>query len=207
VGKTTSVINLAYNFAKAGNGMKILVVDCDSQMNCFHFFGGESYKTSPPVQQAKRYENITITRYTGNARFDIEDESYDIVLFDCPPALNENVKNTLSVCDYVFAPLELGKFAVEGLKNVQEEIIKSNAKFGGVFICKYDRRSAGVNEMLNFAAEQFGENLLHTVIPESFAIKNSVNYDLTASEYMNNSSTLKYSDLAEEILERTGSVK
>jgi cellulose biosynthesis protein BcsQ len=92
------------------------------------------------------------------------------------------------------------------LTNVQKEIANSTAKFGGAFICKYDRRSAGVNEMLHFSQENIGESLMNTIIPASFAIGNSINYDLTATEYMNNSATLKLADLAEEILERTGGV-
>ncbi|MBD5142305.1 MAG: ParA family protein, partial [Ruminococcus sp.] len=36
VAKTTSVINLAYSLQK--HDYKVLVVDCDTQENCFTFF-------------------------------------------------------------------------------------------------------------------------------------------------------------------------
>ena len=36
VAKTTSIINIAYAFAKKGK--RVLVVDCDNQENCFAFF-------------------------------------------------------------------------------------------------------------------------------------------------------------------------
>jgi chromosome partitioning protein len=185
VGKSTTVINLAYLFAKMGK--EIQVVDCDTQRNSFEFFA------------EKEYENISVTMWENYS-----ESTAETVIFDLPPKMDEETREILNQCDYIFVPMELSKFSVTGLKNVQQEVANSKAKFGGAFICKYDRRSAGVNEMLRYAQENIGEYLMHTIIPSSFAIGNSINYDLTATEYMNNSSTIKLADLAEEILERTG---
>jgi len=201
VGKTTTVINLAYCLSKAANGFKILVVDCDSQRNCSDFFSlvnrGQDFVSS--AVHSTRYLNIDIAVWTADIKIT---DGYDIVLFDLPPILDEKVKTVLNDCDYAFVPLVLSKFAISGFSRMKEEIVSSNAKFGGAFICMYDSRSAGVNEMMNFATATIGEHLLHTVIPQSFAIANSINYDLTAVEYMNNSNTVKFYDLTEEILER-----
>jgi cellulose biosynthesis protein BcsQ len=115
--------------------------------------------------------------------------------------MDEETKSILNICDYIFVPMELGKFSVEGLTNVQKEISQSTAKFGGAFICKYNKKTQGIKDMLEWAKESYQKQLLNTIIPSSFAIQNSLNYDLTASEYMNNTSTMKYADLAEEVLE------
>jgi len=199
--KTISTINLAYCMSKTANGMKIICVDCDSQRNCADFFSlvnrGQEFVGSPIY--ATRYSNIDIAVWTPDLQ--IPDE-YDVAIYDLPPALDENVRTVLNQCDYAFVPMELNKFSITGLSKMREEIVNSNAKFGGAFICKYDRRSAGINEMLRFAVDTIGQHLMNTVIPASFAIANSVNYDLTALEYMNNSNTVKYCDLTEEILER-----
>jgi chromosome partitioning protein len=65
VGKTTSVINLAYLYAKTG--MKTLVIDCDTQRNAHNFFkfnsppNGEKYTAKDQFEnrcEHSRYENI-----------------------------------------------------------------------------------------------------------------------------------------------------
>ena len=58
VGKSTSVINLAYCFQKAGK--TVLVVDCDQQENCFMFF--MTAKDSNSILPTE-YENIKHTTW------------------------------------------------------------------------------------------------------------------------------------------------
>ena len=43
VAKTTSIINLAYSIQKTGK--KILVVDCDTQENCFSCIGAAAFRS------------------------------------------------------------------------------------------------------------------------------------------------------------------
>jgi chromosome partitioning protein len=213
VGKTTTVINLAYLYAKMG--MKILVVDCDTQRNLHDFFklktppNGIKYTAENLLAgrfEHSRYENIFLDLWESYSDNIETGDIFDIEIFDLPPKTDEQTREILDQCDYIFVPMKLDKFSVTGLRNVKKEIANSNAKFRGAFICNYQRRSTAVNEMLRFVQENMGENLLSTIIPASLAIGNSFNYDLTATEYANNSATIKLADLAEEILERMGGV-
>ncbi len=94
VGKSTSVINLAYCFQKAGK--KVLVVDCDQQENCFMFF--MTAKDSNAILPTE-YENI---KHTTWARYIVlngdEATKFDYILFDLPPAMTDEVKKIIRNC-------------------------------------------------------------------------------------------------------------
>ena len=148
VGKTTSVINIAYQLAADS---KVLVVDLDGQANCSRFFVDEpkvglevaltKQMVSPTIALSPtRYPNIDVITATSalndivstfyalpptmqreNAKKIIKGtenlwyNKYDYVLVDLPPALNKITENIISVCDYVFVPIELGTFAIQGI--------------------------------------------------------------------------------------------
>ena len=91
VGKTTSVINIAYSLSKMGK--KVLVMDFDEQKNSSRFFleSGDERGYAPT-----RYENIFIMTYdecsgkTDKTQMTEllkhkENENYDYIIFDLPP--------------------------------------------------------------------------------------------------------------------------
>lgn len=51
-----------------------------------------------------------------------EDNSYDYVLFDCPPAFNAASAAALLAADSVIVPIKLDAFSVRGLANVRHQI-------------------------------------------------------------------------------------
>ena len=86
VAKTTSVINVAYALHKAGK--KVLVVDCDMQQNSYNFF----LKKKEDGIASTAYENISNAMYeTYRKCTDKKLKSFDYVLFDLPPTLNDEV--------------------------------------------------------------------------------------------------------------------
>ena len=63
VGKTTSVINIAFSMQKAGK--KVLVVDCDSQANCFSFFMTAQTVDRILPTEFDSIKHTTWTQYAG----------------------------------------------------------------------------------------------------------------------------------------------
>lgn len=238
VGKTTSVINVAYSLA--GKGHKVLVVDCDGQGNSSRFFSDkqpmltvESCFENPSVSPANaktktRYGNIDIvvstekmndslipfeklpekTRLEICNKFRTEWEmpwyagtKYDYIIIDFPPTLNTLTKTMLSVCDVVFVPIELSSFAIQGVPKVTEVITNCGCKFGGCFVTKFDRDCPADHQMLDLLRSNLGEKLLHTIIPSSKVIKNSLSYRLVADEYMEwTAAAEQYQKLSAEIM-------
>lgn len=210
VGKTTSVINIAYSLGKMGN--KVLVMDFDEQKNSSRFFLEDDERGYAPT----RYDNISIMTYDECAkRFEkkqIEDwllflnenenfEKYDYIIFDLPPALTAATLSRLELCDYVFVPIELGTFAIQGITVVVDTLSRISAKFGGCFVVKFDNENPSDYSLLDVLKDALGAKVLTSIIPFSRVIKNSISYRMTASEYMDYMPAAeKYEELTKEIV-------
>lgn len=197
VGKTTSVTNIAYAMHKADK--KVLVVDCDTQKNCFTFF----------EMSKKKFENITNITYVDYNNLDnAEKEKYDYVLFDLPPVLSSEVKQILDNSDKVYVPLMLRQFEILGLRNVTQAC---GSKLGGIFITMH-KKGKKDTEIFNEIKSVLGERVMETTIPYAESIINSQREMLPVEEYFVESGIPQsfkncwkiadtYKALAEEIME------
>lgn len=132
-------------------------------------------------------------------------DKYDYVLLDLPPALNGLTEQLISTTDGVIVPIELGSFAIQGIAKVTDTINKVGASFIGCFISKYDKKNKADEEMKKLLAGNLGNKLFDTMIPYSNIIRNSVNYRMTAYEYMHWLGPAKrYVELTEEIIRKVG---
>lgn len=212
VGKTTSVINIAYQFAA---DKKVLVIDMDGQSNSSRFFADEpkagleltltkSMVTPDIALCPTRYPFIDIITATPalndivsifyalpekTQRENAEklltfSDKYDYILVDLPPALNKITERVISACNFVFVPIELGSFAIQGISTVTDIISECGAKFGGCFVNKFDKDNPSDIQLLELLKGSLGTKALNSFIPFSRVVKNSVSYKLTAPEYM-----------------------
>ncbi len=132
-------------------------------------------------------------------------KKYDFVLVDLPPSLSKMTEKIISVCDYVFVPIELGTFAIQGIPAVTKVIASQNTKFGGCFVNKYDRENPADVGLLEMLKSSLGDKALKNYIPFSRVVKNSISYRMTAHEYMGWTYAAECcANLAKEIVERCG---
>lgn len=241
VGKTTSVINIAYQLAA---NKSVLVIDLDGQANCSRFFADEpkagleealtKNMVTPTVALCQtRYPNIDIITATSalndivslfyalpeetqreNAEKIIKDtdkpwynKHYDYVIVDMPPALNKITERIISACDFVFVPIELGSFAIQGISTVTNIIADCGAKLGGCFVNKFDKDNPSDIQLMELLKSSLGKKALNSFIPFSRVVKNSVSYKLTAPEYMGWTFAAEcVANLAKEIADICGEV-
>lgn len=132
-------------------------------------------------------------------------EKYDYVLLDLPPALNGLTEQLISSTDGVIVPIELGSFAIQGIAKVTDTINKVGASFIGCFISKYDKKNKADEELKKLLSDNLGSKMFDTMIPYSNIIRNSVNYKMTAYEYMHwLGPARRYVELTEEIIRKVG---
>ena len=229
--KSTSVISPAYHFSL---DIKVLVIDTDGQSNTSWFFldkpksglekvllgerktiGGEKTRypnldvisaTAAINDVAGTFSSFSEERQTEITEGIINSNSdYDYIFVDFPPTMNDVTRQMIGACDYVFVPVELGIFAIQGIPKVTDVISKSKVQFGGAFVNKFDKRNSADIELFEMFSGQLGGKALTTTIPYSKVIKNSITYTLTAKEYMGwNSAGKAFGVLADEIRERIG---
>lgn len=227
VGKTSTAINIAYTLSRREN--RVLLIDFDGQCNSSRFFTDLTNDESgceraivctdeKPLIKKTCYDNIDIVTSSvrmnaiSNEFVNLSDEekqsntikfrqsTYDYIIVDMPPAMNDFTENVLTICDYVYVPIELGTFAVQGLARVTQKIANAGTKYA-CFASKYDKGNKADQELLEIMKKNLGDKVLNTVIPFSRAIKNSISYRITASEYMAWINPARcYEQLANEII-------
>ena len=201
VGKSVSIINLAYFLQKLQKS--VLVVDCDSQRNSLDFWNNKA--------SGVRVSVLDWDTYSENKG---ECDEFEYVLFDLPPLqpTNPEIVEIVSQCDTVFVPIKLGEFEISGLANVTSEIGKLGAKFGGVFVTMYKPKTDA--EVLMEFQDIMGERLINTLIPDSATVGESLKCGMSVEEYLDfrrvprlvkssRKIALAYEALTAEILERT----
>ena len=158
VGKTTSVVNLAYSFSQAGK--KVLLVDLDPSASASIHLGFDKTKDKFLticdyfVDRNQDIKNC-IHKYSNN--FDVlpsellladlyqeilndeEDKQlikrealnlgYDLVLFDSPPNTGNLAFNSLSISDFVLIPVQVQYSAISGLQITLDTVDKVKRHF------------------------------------------------------------------------------
>lgn len=132
-------------------------------------------------------------------------KKYDYILIDMPPAMNALTKTVLRASDYVFVPIELGLFSIQGIPTVTSIISSCGTKFGGCFANRFDKDNPSDVQLLEMLRGNLGKKAMDSVIPYSRVIKNSINFSVSAAEYMSWTTASEcFCRLTDEILERIG---
>lgn len=155
----------------------------------------EAFQSISKAEQEKNLSKLT----------SFWNEQYDYVLLDLPPALNSLTEQLIGITDGVIVPVELGSFAIQGIAKVTETINRVGAAFIGCFISKYDKKNKADEELKKLLENNLGTKVFSTVIPYSNIIRNSINYKMTAYEYMHWLGPAKrFVELTEEMIRKVG---
>jgi chromosome partitioning protein len=212
VGKTTTTLGLAAAFHLKGK--KVLLVDLDTQGNASAALGLILEQDATTLkellsQDANISEYIVSTEFmdiipANNSLKDIEQQlsqndtfdllkkriapieaDYDFILFDCPPSFNVFTINGLVAADEYIIPVDVGYFAILGLKQLLEEInqikqkLNPSLSLSGVLASKHDKRTTLSNQVLETLKSNFQDTFFKTTI--------RVNIDLVRAQIANES--------------------
>lgn len=97
-------------------------------------------------------------------RFDEQkiSESYDYVIFDCPPTLNLVTYNVLTFANYLVIPSEMDHLSITGIQtilenmNIVERYFKRSPKLLGILPTKFDQRIGVTNEIMGVLQKSLG---------------------------------------------------
>ena len=134
---------------------------------------------------------------------------YDIVVIDCPPALNLLTLNALVAADTVLVPMQCEYYALEGLSalmNTVEQIrasVNPDLRLEGILRTMFDPRNNLSNEVSAQLIMHFGDKVFRTVIPRNVRLAEAPSFG-TAAMYHDKDSrgALAYLALAGEIIRR-----
>jgi chromosome partitioning protein len=134
---------------------------------------------------------------------------YDLIIIDCPPALNMLTVNALVAADAVLIPMQCEYYALEGLSALVETIeqIRGTAnpslEIEGILRTMFDPRNNLANEVSAQLMMHFGDRVFRTVVPRNVRLAEAPSFGRPVLEHDPSSrGALAYLALAGEMLRR-----
>jgi chromosome partitioning protein len=134
---------------------------------------------------------------------------YDLIVLDCPPALDLLTLNVLSAAEILLVPMQAEYFALEGISELISTLDRVRASFNptltieGVLLTMYDDRTNLAQQVTETLREYFSDRLYHTVIPRNVRLAEAPSHGQPVALYDARSrGTEAYFELAGEFLAR-----
>jgi len=134
---------------------------------------------------------------------------YDLVLIDCPPALNMLTVNALVAADSVLIPMQCEYYALEGLSSLMATIeqIRATANAGleieGILRTMFDHRNNLATEVSAQLLMHFSDKVFRTVVPRNVRLAEAPSFGKPALAHDPDSrGALAYLALAGEMVRR-----
>lgn len=221
VGKSTTVANLSA--ALATTKRKVLVIDLDAQRTLSFALATEGKSPtvidwlngSTDVTETSRPNLHMIAGSFDILRYQISEGlmakslkglmGYDVIILDCPPAINAISVEAILSCDRLIIPIVSEPAVIKGLAEAVELVREESSDLPiDVLRSRYRSRLVITKEydaMLKSGADELGFNLLKTTIPENVAIAEAVSSQVSVLDYAKNSIGAKaFKQLAKEII-------
>jgi len=136
-------------------------------------------------------------------------ESFDVILIDCPPALNMLTVNALVAADSVLIPMQCEYYALEGLTALIATIdqLKATAnpslEVEGVLRTMFDPRNNLANEVSAQLLMHFHDKVFRTVVPRNIRLAEAPSFGRPVLFHDRDSrGALAYLALAGEMIRR-----
>lgn len=217
VGKTTTTISLAAYLAKLGK--TVLIVDADPQANATSGLGIDKRQLSRTTYQillgeVDAEQAIIATNFAGIMllpsdtnlagaetelatqpgreallRSVLENQPYDYVLIDCPPALGLLTINALVAANWLLIPVQAEYYAMEGLGQLMDVFqrikqgMNPNLNLLGLLVTMFDSRTGLAEQVVKELEQHFGTALFNTRIPRNVRLAEAPSYGQPISEH------------------------
>ncbi|MGA8727444.1 MAG: ParA family protein [Terracidiphilus sp.] len=136
-------------------------------------------------------------------------DNYDLVILDCPPALDLLTLNVLVAANSLVVPMQAEYFALEGISELISTLERVRAAFNpeitieGVLLTMYDDRTNLAQQVTETLREYFRDRLFRTVIPRNVRLAEAPSYGKPIALYDGRSrGSEAYFELAGEYLAR-----
>jgi chromosome partitioning protein len=136
-------------------------------------------------------------------------ELYDVIVIDCPPALNVLTLNALVAADTVLVPMQCEYYALEGLSALMDTVeqirssVNPRLELEGILRTMFDPRNNLSNEVSAQLIQHFGDRVFRTIIPRNVRLAEAPSFGVPALFHDKDSrGALAYLALAGEMIRR-----
>jgi chromosome partitioning protein len=136
---------------------------------------------------------------------------YELIVLDCPPALDLLTLNVLAAAEILIVPMQAEYFALEGVSELITTLERVRSAYNpdvaieGVLLTMYDDRTNLAQQVTETLREHFRERLYKTVIPRNVRLAEAPSHGKPVAVYDSRSrGTEAYFELAGEFMARNG---
>jgi chromosome partitioning protein len=238
VGKTTTAVNLAASAADAGcptllvdldpqcNATAALGVPRDAKPNVYDCIAGQKKLKAAarrttvdgldlvPSIPDLAGANVELPRLPDSERRLSEAvgsvrEKYELILFDCPPALGPLTVNALVAADRVLIPVQTEYLALEGLAGLLDTLsliqreLNPRLAVSGMLLTMHDGRTRLGQDVEAEVRSHFPELVFDTVIPRNIRVGEAPSYGVPVNRHDPDcAGAIAYAELAKEVAAR-----
>jgi chromosome partitioning protein len=141
-------------------------------------------------------------------------EAFDVILIDCPPALNMLTVNALVASDSVLIPMQCEYYALEGLSALLSTVdqikaaVNPDLEIEGILRTMFDPRNNLANEVSAQLIMHFGDKVFRTIIPRNIRLAEAPSFGKPVLFHDKESrGALAYLALAGEMIRREEEVR
>jgi chromosome partitioning protein len=138
-------------------------------------------------------------------------ENYDLIVLDCPPALDLLTLNALAAAEMLIVPMQAEYFALEGVSELISTLERVRSAYNpeltieGVLLTMYDDRTNLAQQVTQTLREYFKDRLYRAVIPRNVRLAEAPSHGKPVALYDGKSrGTEAYFELAGEFMARNG---
>ncbi len=143
-----------------------------------------------------------------NALRAVQDQ-YEVILIDCPPALNMLTLNALVAAQSVLIPMQCEYYALEGLSALVSTIdqikaaVNPGLEIEGILRTMFDPRNNLANEVSSQLISVFGDKVFRTIVPRNVRLAEAPSFGKPVLQHDKDSrGALAYLALAGEMLRK-----
>ena len=134
---------------------------------------------------------------------------FEVILIDCPPALNMLTLNALVAAQSVLIPMQCEYYALEGLSALVGTIeqikasVSPNLEIEGILRTMFDPRNNLSNEVSSQLIAHFGDKVFRTIVPRNVRLAEAPSFGKPVLQHDKDSrGALAYLALAGEMLRK-----
>ncbi|HUQ11576.1 MAG TPA: ParA family protein [Steroidobacteraceae bacterium] len=192
----------------------VLLGECDAASAILQLESVPGLALMPSNQDLTAAEVRLLTTIAGrelklrNALKQVQDQ-YEVVIIDCPPALNMLTLNALVAAQSVLIPMQCEYYALEGLSALVSTIdqikaaVNPDLEIEGILRTMFDPRNNLANEVSSQLLQVFGDKVFRTIVPRNVRLAEAPSFGKPVLQHDKDSrGALAYLALAGEMLRR-----